>query len=373
MKILVLTKRQYMAKDLLDDRFGRFREVPLELAKLGHQVVGICLSYSSREVGLTDDFAPDGHTKVTWYSFNLGRGVIPGIIKHLARTASLVKQFRPDLIWACSDSFHAIFGVWLATFCRTKCVVDLYDNFESFQATMIPGIRPLFRRAVRAADGVTCVSHRLADLVVRSYHRAGPVMILENAVRRDLFYHRERTACRDRLGLPQEVKILGTAGALYASRGIDVLFRGFERLASEENLHLAIAGPRDSNIHIPYGPRVHDLGILPLERVPILLNALDVAVVCNRNSNFGLYNFPQKAREIIACKTPLVAAAVGTMTDLLSSHPECLFDPESAESLARSIRLQLAHPTIIGVQVPAWSDAAQQLERFFLGILKAEQ
>ena len=32
MKILVLTKRQYMGKDLLDDRFGRFWEVPLELA-----------------------------------------------------------------------------------------------------------------------------------------------------------------------------------------------------------------------------------------------------------------------------------------------------------------------------------------------------
>jgi hypothetical protein len=34
MKIFVLTKRQYMGKDLLDDRFGRFRELPLELAKL---------------------------------------------------------------------------------------------------------------------------------------------------------------------------------------------------------------------------------------------------------------------------------------------------------------------------------------------------
>jgi teichuronic acid biosynthesis glycosyltransferase TuaC len=40
MKILVLTKRQYMGKDLLDDRFGRFRELPLELARLGHEVIG---------------------------------------------------------------------------------------------------------------------------------------------------------------------------------------------------------------------------------------------------------------------------------------------------------------------------------------------
>ena len=35
MKILVLTKRQYMGKDLLDDRFGRFRELPLEFALRG--------------------------------------------------------------------------------------------------------------------------------------------------------------------------------------------------------------------------------------------------------------------------------------------------------------------------------------------------
>ena len=48
MKILVLTKRRYMGKDLLDDRFGRFRELPLELARLGHQVRGLCLSYRPR-------------------------------------------------------------------------------------------------------------------------------------------------------------------------------------------------------------------------------------------------------------------------------------------------------------------------------------
>ena len=38
MKILVLSKRQYMGKDLLEDRFGRFWELPLELAQLGHDV-----------------------------------------------------------------------------------------------------------------------------------------------------------------------------------------------------------------------------------------------------------------------------------------------------------------------------------------------
>ena len=43
MRILVLTKRQYMGKDLLDDRFGRFWELPLELARLRHEATGIRL------------------------------------------------------------------------------------------------------------------------------------------------------------------------------------------------------------------------------------------------------------------------------------------------------------------------------------------
>jgi hypothetical protein len=51
MKILVLNKRQYMGKDLLDDRFGRFWELPLELARLGHEVRGLALSYRRRPGG----------------------------------------------------------------------------------------------------------------------------------------------------------------------------------------------------------------------------------------------------------------------------------------------------------------------------------
>jgi teichuronic acid biosynthesis glycosyltransferase TuaC len=373
MRILVLTKRQYTGKDLLDDRFGRIRELPLELAKLGHEVVGLCLSYRPKDEATTVDRDSAGGAGVTWHSRNLGKSILPGLIKHARYANTLIKEFRPELIWACSDSLHAILGVRLGKRTHTKCVVDLYDNFESFGATRLPGVRPLFKRAVRAADGVTCASQRLADLVVQNYRRVGPVTVLENAVRPDLFFRRDRVDCRRRLGLPENVTIIGTAGALSASRGIDVLFRGFELLAAKEkNLHLAIAGARDRGLRIPSGPRVHDLGILPLDQVPILFNALDVAVVCNRDSAFGRYSFPQKAYEILACRTRIVAAAVGTMSDLLASHAECLFEPDSPESLAQAIRRQLANPTILDLQVPTWSDTARKLEKFLGAISKHE-
>jgi glycosyltransferase involved in cell wall biosynthesis len=285
----------------------------------------------------------------------------------------MVKAFRPDIIWACSDSFHAILGAWLGKLTHTRCVVDLYDNFESFGASRIPGILPLFKKAVKAADGVTCVSQPLVDHITRNYGRSRPTLVLENGVRPDLFYAQEKAACREHLGLPQGAKIIGTAGALYRNRGIDALFRGFELLADEDkDLHLALAGPLDRRTEIPRGSRVHYLDILPLDQVPTLINALDVAVICNRDSSFGRYSFPQKAYEIIACRVPVVAAAVGSMEDMLAGHPECLFEPDSPKSLAQAIRRQLANPTILDFQVPTWSETARKLAKFLGAISKHE-
>ena len=372
MRILVLTKRQYMAKDLLDDRFGRFRELPLELARLGHEVTGICLSYRRREEGTITDTDSTSNLRVIWHSLNLGTLIVPGLIKYFLEAHKLAKEFIPDLIWACSDSFHVIFGVRLAKSLNVKCVVDLYDNFEAFTATRLTGVLPLFKRAVRRADGVTCFSRRLADRVLQHYRPKGLTAVIENGVRTDLFHSRDRGECRRRVGLPQNAKIIGTAGALYYNRGIDTLFRGFELLAAKDDtLHLAIAGPREKRIRLPRGPRIHDLGVLPWDQVPLLINALDVAVSCYRHSELGRYSFPQKAYEILACKTPMVSAAVGSMNELLSRHPECLFDPENSESLAQAVRSQLTKPTIIALQVPAWSDTARSLEKFFLRVLKS--
>jgi glycosyltransferase involved in cell wall biosynthesis len=137
-------------------------------------------------------------------------------------------------------------------------------------------------------------------------------------------------------------------------------------------MHLALAGPREAGVRIPRRGNVHDFGILPPDRVPLLINSLDVAVSCYRDSAQGRYSFPQKAYEIIACKTPIVAAAVGTMKELLASHPECLFEPDSPESLAQAIRRQLANPTILDLQVPTWSDTARKLEKFLGAISKPE-
>jgi glycosyltransferase involved in cell wall biosynthesis len=124
-------------------------------------------------------------------------------------------------------------------------VIDLYDNFEAFSATKVPGVLSMFRRAVKDAAGVTFFSQRLADYVVQTYPTTNPHAVILSGVRKDLFYPRDRLTCRRDLTLPVSAKIIGVAGALDSSRSIDSLFSAFAILAKEmPDIHLALAGAR---------------------------------------------------------------------------------------------------------------------------------
>jgi glycosyltransferase involved in cell wall biosynthesis len=369
MNILVLSKRQYMNKDLIDDRYGRFRELPLALAGLGHKVTGICLSYRTRDEGRRDDVTQVA--RVDWYSLNLKRLLPWGEMSYWHTIDSIAGDFRPDLAWACSDAPHAIIGVHIAKKIGAPLVIDLYDNFESFSITRLPGVTSMFRRALRSADGITCVSHPLARYVKQTSACKCPVEVIENAVPEGIFSPMDRASARRELGLPQDGIFIGTAGAISSSRGIETLFRAFENLTLRRpDVHLVLSGPCDKGLKLPQSPKVHYLGILPTQTVPTFLSALDISVICNRDSAFGRYCFPQKFYESVACGVPVVAAATGAMLELLEDMPEILFEPDNADSLTHVLHGQIANPLSVTLKAPSWMDLGKQLENFFSFIKK---
>jgi glycosyltransferase involved in cell wall biosynthesis len=369
MRILVLSKRQYTNKDLIDDRFGRLRELPLALAVAGHDVRGICLSYRPRDEGRRDDVTQAA--RVDWYSLNLKRLLPWGQMSYWHTIDSIAGDLRPDLVWACSDALHAILGVRIAKRVGASLVIDLYDNFESFTATRIPGITSAFRRALRHADGITCVSHPLAQHVRTTSRCTCPIEVIENAVPQGLFHPMDQVSCRRESDLPQDGILIGTAGAISKSRGIETLFQAFEILAQERpDVHLVLAGSCDKDITLPQSSRLHYLGTLPPDKVPVFLSSLNIAVICNRESDFGKFCFPQKFYEIVACCVPVVAAGVGSMLELLKDKPENLFEPENAGDLVAALRRQIANPSSLPLEVPSWSVMGNRLENFFQAVLK---
>jgi glycosyltransferase involved in cell wall biosynthesis len=362
MRILVLSKRQYMGKDLLDDRYGRFYELPQSLAELGHEVQGVCASYRQRPEGLLE--CRRGAGEVRWHALNV-RPLSPW---SLHRWSSAIEQrakaFKPDVVWACSDSFHAILGVRTQRRSAIPCVVDLYDNFESYLGTALPGVRPWFRHSVSQAAGVTCVSAALERYVRDTYGIRGETLVLENGISPEL-RALDRAVCRERFGLPPSARVIGTAGALDRDRGIDVLFRAFLELADRHtDLYLLLAGRVGRTTRIPVHERVLHVGQLPLAEVPYVIGAMDISVVCNKRSAFGEYCFPQKLYEIIACGVPPLVANTAGVAALLEAAPQNRYEPESVPSLVQGIETLLARPAFPSIRPIAWMEHAASLARF---------
>jgi glycosyltransferase involved in cell wall biosynthesis len=360
LRVLALSKRQYMGHDLLDERYGRFRELPLGLARQGAQVRGLCVSYRRRpEVEVVD---ADGGASVAWRSF-APRRVLPGG-GYWREVDRLRESFRPHVVWAGSDIPQLVLGRRVARRLGAAFVCDLYDNFESYPQARMPGMVSALRRAVASADAVACISEPLARRVRDEYGFRGSLAVIENAVPAGQFHARPRDACRAQFGLPAQAKLVGTAGAISRTRGVEVLFEAFQRMhQAHPDLHLVLAGVLDPSLELPRHERVHYLGLLPPTRVPELLGALDVSVVCNRDSEFGRYCVPQKLYESLACGIPTVAADLGAAHALLARWPGLLFRVGDADALKSAIEAQLAAPVVPQLPIPTWGDLSVRLHQ----------
>lgn len=70
----------------------------------------------------------------------------------------------------------------------------------------------------------------------------------------------------------------------------------------------------------------------------------------------------------VACRIPVVAAATGSMRELLDDEPQCLFEPENDDDLAASIRSQIIRPTVLKWHVPTWDELGMRLGSFLENI-----
>jgi glycosyltransferase involved in cell wall biosynthesis len=363
MRIAFVCKRWYMGKDVIVDRYARLYEIPFQLARLGHDVRGYCLSYHGHEEGewLHDPRTENG--SLTWESRSLGSLYLPALAGYPWYLLRRLRTYAPDIIVAASDIPHVALGAWLAKRLQCRFVADLYDNFEGFGQARIPGMVPALRHAMRVADLVLTTSEPLREFVINTYEARGEVIAMPSSVDKGVFHPRDRFACRKALGLPGDAQLIGTAGGLQIEKGIAALYDAWVLLRDNHpDLHLVLAGPTDNNVPLPTGSRVHYLSILPHARVAELFCALDVGVMCIIDTPFGRYCFPQKAYEMLACELPVVAADVGAMRSLLAATPQCLYAAGSARDLAEKLAAQLHRPTMPSVRIDDWAQLITSIE-----------
>jgi teichuronic acid biosynthesis glycosyltransferase TuaC len=362
MKIFYLCKRRYMNQDVILDRYGRLYHLPNELSLLGHDVRCNCLSYKKTyQCNEIHREKSEQAGQLSWqseYAGTLG-WKIPFYIRRIIKD---IISFQPDMILGSSDALHAVIASWVAHRTNTPYFLDLYDNYESFGMSKIPGMLQGYRKALRDADGIFTVSNTLRDYV-RNISPNTPVTTIESTISTGSFSPGRKAKARKALKLPKSRILIGTAGALSTNRGTEHLYKAFFSVKkSYSDACLVLAGPPGDNPP-PDHPDIIYLGQLPHSTVPLLFNALDVAVICMKNDKFGKYAFPQKAYEILACNVPVVCAAVGALKELLREYQSCLYSPDDPTDLAGKIVGQLNARTIPDLSIPTWRDQAKKLEQ----------
>jgi teichuronic acid biosynthesis glycosyltransferase TuaC len=361
MRIAFLCKRRYMSKDVIVDRYARLYEIPFQLAKLGHDVGGFCLSYQGHDdVHQIHDAAP-GH--LHWESRSLGRLYAPALVAYPHKLLHRLREFAPDLLIGASDIPHVVLSSWLARKLKLPYAVDLYDNFEGFGQARIPGMVTALRNAVRGAGLVTTTSEPLKDFVADVYRARGDVISMPSTVDKTVFRPLDKIECRKSLGLSLDAPLIGTAGGLYRDKGVETLYEAWRIIEKQhQGVHLVLAGPVDPHFPPPSHDRIHYLGSLPHSRTAELFNALDVGAICILDTPFGRYCFPQKAYEMLACGLPVAAAHIGAMINLLADTPCSFYEPANPASLADTLLTQLKNPLKSDVAIGDWSQLIGSLE-----------
>lgn len=205
--------------------------------------------------------------------------------------------------------------------------------------TVLPDFRLpryLMRRAIARADGLITVSGALRDKLLTLGAAPDKVRVLRNGVDLKHFRLLDRAEARAKLGLSGH--ILLSVGNLVPGKAHDLTIRAMAELP-EMTLLIAGRGPEEERLQaliasLGLQDRVRLLGLVPHDRLPDYYNAADILVHASERE--GMANV---LLESLACGTPIVAAAIPGMDEVVDP-PESglLMARRTPDALAAAVR-----------------------------------
>lgn len=362
MRLIFLSKRRPQQRDLIERPYGRFHHLPMELAKLGHEVKLILIDHAANAPRLSRDTISGVSRSV------VGVGAL-GWQSLSARLAAEANPMSPDWVVGCSDSWVGLLAHRVALRCGCHLAIDAYDNYEAYMPWNLP-LRYFWRRTLRSADLITTAGPQLAELLDRERPGSAPATIVPMAADPP-FVPLDRLRCRHRLGLPESQPLLGYYGGWASSRGTSMLHDAWKIIrAQRPDVRLVLTGrPPQAVID---EPGVLALGYIKDQDLPSLINALDAACVVTANSSFGRYSYPSKLCEAIACEVPVAATDTAPVRWMLGSHDRFLSPTGDTRAFALNALSALAHGPVDYGLGTSWVASARVMEQSLETIARQE-
>ena len=153
-----------------------------------------------------------------------------------------------------------------------------------------------------------------------------PIVLAPNAIDPGIFHPMDKAACREKLGIPKGLFVVGFVGGFIERKGDKRLLAAIEPL---EGVYGAFAGKGDP----PQGQKVVFCKALPHEEVPAFLNACDA---------FALPTLAEGSCnavvEAMACGLPVISSDLPFNDDILTNENAIRIDPNDVNAIREAVR-----------------------------------
>lgn len=270
------------------------------------------------------------------------------LIPFLAR---LRKGFPFEVIDAHFAYPDGVAATLLARLFRRPVVITLRGSIVRLAGYRLH--RPQLRWALRRADRLIAVSDALRRVAVDLGSSADRIRIIPNGVDAAAFTPSDRTEARRLCGLPEAGPVLVTVAGIYEGKGqLDVIEALPDLIRSYPgSVYVVVGGPRPGESYLRrLKERGRELGLAghlrfpgarPHDELPRWFNAADVSVLATRSEGW-----PNVLLESLACGTPVVAAKVGGVPEIVRDGQDGILYPSGDRTaLAAALRQSLACPS----------------------------
>ena len=261
-----------------------------------------------------------------WYYPPLLGGLNPVLLalQSLPAVRRLRREFPFDLIDAHFGHPDGAAAALLAAAFRVPFTITLRGAEADHARYAVR--RRLMQWAFRRAARVFAVSGSLRQLALSLGADPARCFTIPNGIDSTLFYPRGREEARRELGIPMDAPVVFSAGHLIELKGHHLILRAVHRLRGQgSGVRLYIAGGAGHGAsmegellrlrsELGIAEAVTLLGATTPERMPLWFSAADVYCLFSRREGW-----PNVVNEALACGTPVVAADVGAVPEMLPS------------------------------------------------------
>ena len=235
-----------------------------------------------------------------------------------------------------------------------------------------------FEEAYRTrAQATTVISTALEQRALALGVPRGLHLRLPNGCDIETIQPLDRVACRNALGLPHNIPILGHVGAMNQSDA-NLLFAAFARLSKiRPDCKLGPVGR--PYLAVPDMPGLVTTGYIPQPQLLQYLGACDVMLLPLKDTIASRGRSPSKVNDYLAAGKPIVATAIGDINEYFQKYEIGIATPDSAEAYAIAIdRLIDDTPRLermgqqarrVAESVLNWSLLAERLETHYGGVI----